>query len=229
MLITYQMLWPNHPFQFVIPYQTYPTELAEKYGEQVEPVHSPPGIKDTVLTLLAPLDPQEWVYWCIDDKYLVFLNDAVASHVADWVPTITDPSIAGVSFARAGKMLKPKHLILDDTIEDALGQNFIRRRDYRKIWLHQFVRVKVLRTMFDQFSEDPFAAKEMDTMKNLITLPDDQRLYVMSDNQVVFGESTRRGRITLNCAENMRALGLPRPREFQTANVEIFKGAMKEG
>ena len=224
MLVTYQRLWPNHPFQFVIPYQTYPTELAENYGERVDLVQSPPGIKETVLTLLSALDPDEWVYWCIDDKYLVSLKDGVANDVAEWIPTITDPLVAGVSFARVRMLLKRDNLILDDIIEDSLGHVFIRRRNYAQIWLHQFLRVKVLRTIFDRFSDRPFVAKEMDAMKKLQSLPDDQRLYVMSDNQVVFGESTHRGRITLNCMKNMKTLGLPIPRDFEISDKSIIIG-----
>ena len=224
MLITYQRLWPNHPFQFVIPYQTYPTELAEKYGERVDLVQSPPGIKETVLTLLSALDPDEWVYWCIDDKYLVSLKDGVASDVAEWIPTITDPSVAGVCFAREGKLHMRDNLILNDIIEDSLGHVFIRRRNYAQIWLHQFLRVKVLRTIFVRFPDRPFVAKEMDAMKKLQSLPDDHRLYVMSANQVVFGESTHRGRITLNCLKNMKNLGLPIPRDFQISDKSIIIG-----
>lgn len=222
MLITYQRLWPDHPFQFVIPYQTYPTELAEKYGERVALVQSPPGIKETVLTLLSALDPDEWVYWCIDDKYLVSLKDGVANDVAEWIPTITDPLVAGVSFARVRKLFMREYLILDDIIENSLGHVFIRRRGYAHIFLHQFLRVKVLRTMFGRFSDRPFVAIEM--MKQMQSLPDDQRLYVMSDNLVVFGESTHRGRITLNCTKNMQTLGLPIPRDFQTSDEWIIIG-----
>ena len=224
MLVTYQRLWPNHPFQFVIPYQTYPTELAEKFGDRVELVQSPPGIKETVLTLLSALDSDEWVYWCIDDKYIVSLKDGVANDVAEWIPTITDPLVAGISFARVHKMFRRDHLFLDDIIEDSLGNVFIRRCNYAHIFLHQFLRVKVLRTMFERFSDRPFFAKEMDAMRKLLSLPDDQRLYVMSNNQVVFGESTHRGRITLNCLKNMQTLGLPVPLDFQISDKSIIIG-----
>ena len=76
MIQSYMNLWPNNQFIFRIPYQdeTVKTYFENKYNNKVEMIHSEPGIVDTVYTLLNDLDENEWVFWCMDDRYPISLN-----------------------------------------------------------------------------------------------------------------------------------------------------------
>jgi len=90
------------------------------------------------------------------------------------------------------------------------GHHWLRRRDYRQIWLHQLLRVKVLRALFAGFPEVIAAAKQMDELHRQATLPDDQRLYAITRNALVLGESTSGGRLLKGCAEALRrGRGIP--------------------
>lgn len=211
MIRSYQRLWPDHPFKFHIPYQNWPAALAARLGDTATFIQAPSPIKQTALALLEGIADEEWIYWCIDDKYLIDLDAAKAVWVAKWVSDIPDPVISGVSFARSRRMLRPEHLYVDQTITDGMGGAYIRRSDYSQIWLHQFLRGKVLRTLFNGFPDGKYPAKAMDHMKKQMVLPEDQRLYVSESNYVVFGESTTRGKLTANCALSLQVYGLEPP------------------
>jgi len=69
MIFQYDRLWPGHPFVFHVPYQ----ELDGVDTEQVKYLTAPSDIKGTVLHLLTDIDDEEWIYWCVDDKYPIQL------------------------------------------------------------------------------------------------------------------------------------------------------------
>jgi len=108
------------------------------------------------------------------------------------------------------------------------NEAFRERQDYSQIWLHQFLRAKVLKTMFRQFPRKFSSAKDMDTFIKSLELPDNQKLYVSEANHVVFGESTTRGKITQNCAESIRKKGWRFPDQFQVSEKSIVIGEITQ-
>ena len=80
MIYQYDRLWPDHPFVFIVPYQT----LQRPDTKRVKYVKAPGGkasdIPFTILELIANLDDEELVYWCSDDKYPIqLLTGKIAS------------------------------------------------------------------------------------------------------------------------------------------------------
>ena len=71
MIQCYNELWPDHPFTFRIPYQHTDRIISSSQREYIK---TSKDIRDTVLTLLEDIDNEEWIYWCIDDKYPIRLE-----------------------------------------------------------------------------------------------------------------------------------------------------------
>ncbi|PHV64316.1 hypothetical protein [Cyanobacterium aponinum] len=222
---TYQNLWPSHPFTFRVPYQTYPSSLKEKYGDYIELIPSPKQIKLTVKTLLEDLPDSEWIYWCIDDKYLVQIEEEKVNEITHHIQRIQDPQICGVSFCRArGLMNLNKNK--NNTIRLSNNIELIQRVYYNQIWFHQFLRVKVLKDLFAIFPDHDFKAKEMDQFKHGVKVPPEQKLYVSNKNMVIFGESTTRGKLTKNCVSSMEKMGLEIPSNMERSNQSIIIGKL---
>ena len=213
MIDRYDTVWPGHPFVFRLPDGSAARAMAARHPGRVELVPTDEGegrgrFRAAVLGLLEGLADDAWVYWCIDDKYPMWLDRAAADDVVRAVGTITDPTICGLSFARARRLFDPRCLA-GETIRLG-GRSFVRRTSYAQLWLHQFLRVRVLRHLFGGFPEVIEAAKEMDDLLLTRALPPDQQLFVLERNAVVFGESTSRGVLTANCAASLsRGRGLP--------------------
>lgn len=221
MIAAYGRVWPSHPFEFHVPYQRTPL-----VAEGVIARRTPDAIRATVLELLEPFDDEAWVYWCIDDKYPIRIVSRPIARLARVVAEGDLPGVDGLLFCRCRRLLQPERLLGEERNGPA-GIRWLRRKDYSQIWIHQFLRVKVLRYLFERFSETIPQAKMMDPMKEAIPLPTDHRLYVVRDNLATFGESTSRGRITQNCAESLRAFGFEVPEGFERSDQENVMGVIE--
>ena len=187
-IFQYDRLWPDHPFVFHIPYQ----ELGGTDTKRVKYLTSPSDIKGTVLHLLANIDDEEWIYWCVDDKYPIEL------------PTLSSPRLT----------------LYPDKIKNLFGDIYLERKGWSQIWIHQILRAKVLRHLFTHLPDHIPSAKAMDDLKDEVAKLPEHRLFVTEKNFAVFGESTRRGDITQNCYESMMAAGIELPEWFQHPNGE---------
>ncbi len=212
MIACYARVWPDHPFVFQVPYQDLaPTIMSDRVVYR----RTPAPIKSTVLALLESLDDDEWVYWCIDDKYPLEFDLPRVRDVYHWIESGVDADVAGVMFCRCRKMWMPAFLGRQGLVDNT-GNFFIERNSYAQIWIHQFLRVKVLR-QFYSFAPDVFpVANYMDARIPEMTMPADQRLFVTAENMAVFGESASRGVVTDNCYQSLLDSGVAIPEWCET-------------
>jgi len=221
MIMRYEAVWPSHPFTFHVPYQQQPLQ-----GGRVAERRTPEAIRATVLELIEDLEDDAWIYWCIDDKYPIQLVQPTVARLTEAIVSDGLPGVDGVIFCRWRKLLRPEHL-LEERRDGPGGVVLLRRVNYAHIWIHQFLRVKVLRHLFLRFPESVPHPGAFDLMS--LPLPADHRLYVVETNLAVFGESTIRGRITRNCAASLRALGLASPPGFEETDRELLIGTVDNG
>ena len=206
MIFRYQQLWPDHPFKFRIPYQ----HLAGTDDERHEFVRTPVAIKTTVLTLLQDLNDEEWIYWALDDKYPDAMKLDEVKEVAELVARGATENASAILFCRCREVAR-KEFMTGENFHDARGRVYLRRRDYNQIWIHQFLKVKVIRYMFQNFPDQiPFATM-MDAMKAELQLPADHALYVTEKSYATFGESTVKGKLTRNCYKSIVGNGMSLP------------------
>lgn len=227
MIHCYQEVWPNNPFIFRVPYQGQETKqfFEELFGEKVEMIKSPSGIVDTMFALSDDLDEEEWVYWCMDDRYPMSLNLEELEKCYQFTQSNVSDSVSGLMYSHSANLRLPSNRYKNtDNIITLEGQTFIRRKNYAMIWNHQFLRVKVVRTFFGLFPRVMKQAKEMDYIKDKSKLPDNQKLYFLRENIAVFGESTNRGVVTKNCAESFASKGIEIPDSFHVSDQVLIKG-----
>jgi hypothetical protein len=215
MIFQYDQLWPDHPFVFHVPYQ----ELGGVDVEQVKYLQAPSDIKRTVLHLLTEIDDEEWIYWCVDDKYPIQLvTDEIGSLISH---AMRSPEVDGLLFCRCRATLNnPKLTLNPRKVKNPFGDVYLERRAWFQIWIHQILRAKVLRHLFTQLPDHIPSAKAMDELKNDVPKLPEHRLFVTKENFAVFGESTSRGVITQNCYESMVAAGIEIPEWFRHPNGE---------
>lgn len=221
MIFKYAQLWPDHPFHFRVPYQELGPTPARG---TVEYKKSPAGIKETVLTLLEDLDDDEMVYWCIDDKYPIKLDVPRIDAMLRWLSVADASAVSGILFCRCRKMWDSRFLT-EATIVDDVENVYLERKGYAQIWLHQFLRVKVLRYLFESFPDFIPAARAMDEFKKRVKKPASHRVFVSQQNAAVLGESTSYGVLTRNCQRSMVENGLALPDWGSgSTNEEIVMG-----
>ena len=227
MIFCYNKIWPKHPFCFRVPYQElYPTLNTDK----VQFVKSPSDIRGTVLKLLEDLSDEDLIYWCIDDKYPIEIDVQKIESIFRWLFDRQEAdSISGLLFCRCRGMLKSENLTGKELADDQ-GNVLLERLNYEQIWIHQFLKVKVLRHLFNAFSGEIGKAKEMDQLKSQVIKPLSHRLFVTRESLAVFGESSSGGVLTKNCYHNMVKEGIPLPIWAREVTVkEIIMGDKRHG
>jgi len=215
MIFQYDRLWPDHPFVFHVPYQ----QLGGVDTERVKYLNAPSDIKGTVLHLLSEFDDEEWIYWCVDDKYPIqLITDKIASLISH---AMHSPEVDGLLFCRCRATLNnPRLTLYPRKIRNPFGDVYLERKAWFQIWIHQILRAKVLRHLFTHLPDDIPSAKTMDELKNDVLKLPEHRLFVTKENFAVFGESTRRGVITQNCYDSMMAAGIELPEWFRHPDGE---------
>lgn len=213
LIFQYTRLWPDHPFVFYVPFQ----QLGGTDNDRVRYLTAPRDIKGTVLRLLADIDDDEWIYWCVDDKYpIALVTDKIASLISH---ATGSPDMDGLLFCRCRATLtNPRRTLYPRKILNPFGDVYFERRAWFQIWIHQLLRARVLRHLFTHLPDHIPNAKAMDALKENVPKPPEQRLFVTEQNFAVFGESTQRGVITQNCYESMLAAGIQLPEWFQRPN-----------
>src|SRR5205814_1377577 len=179
----YERLWPDHPFIFHVPYQ----ELRGTDSDRIKYHPAPEDIKGTVLHLLADIDDEEWIYWCVDDKYPIQLpTDKVAGLISH---AMRSPGIDGLLFCRCRALLSIPALTLHPKkVKNLFGDVYLERKGWWQIWIHQIMRAKVLRHLFKNLPDHIPSAKAMDDLKDDVPKLPEHRLFVTENNYAVFGE-----------------------------------------
>lgn len=229
MLLQYQRLWPGHPFRFRIPYQNVGADFNGIIPpNRLEMVRTSSEIKPTVLQLLADLDDEEMIYWCIDDKYPIKLNLGFIEALASWLSNGPAAGIDGVLFCRCRRMWEQEHLS-GNSLRVGRATVLHERSNYEQIWIHQFARVKVIRQLFQSFPDLIPVAKIMDDFKARLSKPSDHHLYVTNHNWARFGESSASGRLTRNVVNSIQRSQLDmNDCELLLSNRTILIGSLRD-
>ena len=177
-------------------------------------VKTPEAISASVLQLLADVDDEEWIYWCADDKYPIRLVTEKIIELFLYASQL--PEMSGLLFCRCRATLgEPELALYPGEWRTPLGDVLLERRAWYQIWIHQFLRAKVLRYFFSQMPDRVPSAKAMDTFKSNIAKLAGHRLFVTKENLAVFGESTQGGVMTRNCYRSIRKTNIELPQWFQ--------------
>lgn len=226
LLCRMQMHWPKVELIYRIPYNTKkPDFLRDKYPDIIfEFIKTQPPIKETVLSLVSDLSNEDWIYWCIDDKFPLDINSGKANVLINWLRNQKDDNICGITFAKVRRLRDKNNLILSDNILISGQLNLVARKSFQKqFWMHQFFRVKIIKQVFESFPDYNFKAKLMDDFILNVQLDPSYKFYVTNKNLVVFGESASRGISTKSLQRSLVYCGIDNysEKEFSTKNILI--------
>ena len=227
MIQCYQDIWPNNPFVFRVPYQSehIKSYLLGKYGNKVEMIQSPSGIVDTVYTLIKDLPDNELVFWCMDDRYPIELNVKELEKLHTFVTCYDNSDISAMLFISEPYCWSPNNIYMDEyKIKTEYNQVYLRRKWYRMIWNHQYMRVGFIKYWFSHFPKQMKQAKIMDEILLTMVLPEKYKLYLTKDDYGVYGESTSRGKITQNAIESFCKKNIMLPEDFEKSNMYKIQG-----
>jgi len=149
-LKTYKKHAPNANLEFLIPINEESTkEHYVSLGFPIVFVNTPSDILSTMKNLLARVDDEEWVYWCIDDRYPLSVMDDV------FCSLINDIDAGKFDHLRGIKMLWWREQGINSNFEyKDLKFTFQDVEEEYGFWHHQFIRAKTLKDFFFTYNEE---------------------------------------------------------------------------
>ena len=147
---SYNRLWPGCPLVFRIPYQERPVSDLFR-ASNICFVKTPVAIRATMEHLLQGCADDEFVYWCVDDRFPVRILDPDTLHVAYDVrcPRAASPSTP-FEWARLSRTAIEQGA-QDETRPLVIGKaRFFPQRANMQLgfYMPQFIRARVLREYF---------------------------------------------------------------------------------
>ncbi len=182
---------------------------------QIKFIKTATGFHDTVLTLLEGLRGDDWVYFCIDDKFPTWVNVPLMSGVFDRVLSgaADSPQVAGLAFTRSRAAVSWPGISLEESV--SFGSRAYQKRSMTNFWFHRLVRVQVL---LDFFTTLPpvFSAKEMDF--HVRQFKYDAVFLTTRSHALSLSESTSRGRVTASALKSL-----------QTRQIDVGSSFLENG
>lgn len=135
----YMNLWPNCPLSFRIPWnKKKPSFFHGK--KNVELIHCNSSIFDTMNALLKDIGDNEWVYWCIDDRFPIFINSVKMDDLYKKLNFFSDLDfVKPFAHPKAGSSMK------NNIIDNFVYQNSKQEWGF---YMHQFCKSKILKKVF---------------------------------------------------------------------------------
>lgn len=183
----YDALWPDHPFTFFIPFQ----QDDRAWGSNLQFVRSPKGILETMAALLEVVADEEMVYWSVDDRIPINLNQSRLQQLMAQLEKSSrgpHPLMDGLCFTRAQAFTRK----MEPGVRTIEGSHFVRRLTYKGIWHHQVIRGKVLKNFWSQIqiADTP---RQMGAYARRAVMPSDFRLFSTWSSPLIQAEQFRNG------------------------------------
>ncbi len=192
MIYKYDELWPSHPFTFRVPYQSAKVfEHPLRNEKSVEYIKSPKFVTATIFKLLEGLDLDEWIYWCIDDYYPLFIDVPRIEATVKFLQNLKPNHVGWISLNRLQFKNLDKFIHSDINLQDSYRNNYY-LCDTPKggFWYHCFIRVRnfkrILITNKDMLYIDDLPLDSVDHSVH--------KRYIISDPIIELVETSFRAR-----------------------------------
>lgn len=190
----YMEMWKDCPLTFRIPWnKENPKYFEDKSNVELIQCDSP--IRSTMKALLNGIEDDEWVYWCIDDRYpKQILNSNKLTQLHDFLQTRQSAEFDVVKLYRWKEKLKDteKYILLDKTYRIQVDK-------YEwGYYHHQFCKSKYLKEIFlsESLSQN-YSIKEFHSALRTKNLLQNTRVLVPDeDDAIKFGEPCCLSQIT---------------------------------
>ena len=190
----YMEMWQDCPLTFRIPWnKENPKYFEDKSNVELIQCDSP--IRPTMKALLNGIEDDEWVYWCIDDRYpKQIFNSNKLTQLHDFLQTSGQSAeFDAVKLYRWKEKLKDteKYILLDKTYKVQVDKH---EWGY---YHHQFCKSKYLKEIFlsESLSEN-YRLQQINPFPLSKNSLQDIRALVPDEDDVKFGEPCVAGKIT---------------------------------
>ena len=207
----YMKLWPGCPLEFRVPINDIKNPDFEyfKTRRNVSLHHCDSHMRDTFIALLDGIEDEEWIYWCISDRYPVALHPDIHKLYKSINEVPNDVStIKLFYYLRSDRPCNQKFKIEGLDFYEIKAKN-----PEWGFWLHQFVKCKwfkniVLHKSIKDYKK-PSQDKPIKIKRKLNEIMSNDKSVAPheDDNLLILGEpSMRKNRLTKNGCEDLNTM-----------------------
>ena len=222
---SYMALWKECPFQFVIPRNDESNPHFKFLAAQrnVFLVRTPSSIHGTMSVLLEGLGDETWVYWCIDDRYPIEIDQPALRGVFDFIESGAADSLNAI------KLMHWKETA-DTTCTDVCISNrtfrFQAHSSATGFCHHHFVKAKALKEIFlraarEGIADNPAALNEYYLQKVTSSVAFTNRVFPVDGPITQLGEPLANGLLLANAIEALAKYNCPVP-DYKTQPHAVF-------
>lgn len=203
----YMKLWPECPFVFRIPINSEKKNKSYKYfnkQKNIELIRAKKPIRATIEALIEGLPDEEWVYWCIDDRYPVAVkNKEYLNRLANSLcNSNTFLDYDGIKVYR----WREEALYPERQKVNLLGLRYFEQKTLKwGFWHHYFCRVRFLKNIFVNIHLPHNYG--LRGLQHMITKNGDSCARILvpdSADSVLFAEPCHLGKITKNGLKELK-------------------------
>ena len=203
-LYTYFKHWPDNPFVFYVPWNNIkPDHLVSQYGaDKVKLLQTDSAVKLTIRTLLSIAEPNEFLWWAQDDKYILdFKNKQIIKDLYQY----DDLDIGGFMFTKNADA-ETAYTNLKKNIG---GHELIQKKNHHQIFQPQWVKKEIIKSLYlNPILEEHYPLAQLYPLMAKTPI---KNLYTTSDNYINIAESLDCGKMTKNLIEHMKQDGFNIP------------------
>lgn len=203
-LYTYFKCWPDNPFVFYVPWNnTKPDYLVEKYGsDKIKLLQTDSRVKPTIRTLLSIAQPNEFIWWAQDDKYILdFKNKQIIKDLYQHdTPDVGGYMLTKNSDSETAYTKTKKHIS---------GYELIQKKNYHQIFQPQWIKKEIIESLYLNCAlEEHYPLAKLYPLMRKCPI---KNLYTSSVNYINIAESLDCGKMTKNLIEHMKRDGFNIP------------------
>ncbi len=200
--LTYRMymnLWPECPYHFYIPWN----ECKPQYfinQPNVTLVQCSSRIMPTMQALLAEIEDDDWVYWCIDDRFPVYIDRISMQQLHEHLHDYKEFDFVRPYYLAVVDRILARRSFKFHSSGEYIIQNIVHRWGY---YMHHYCKAHMLKRIFfagDLDTIDDFHVYVTKTIGNTVGLlkPSSELDFIKFQEPLVDGEETPIGSKYLN-------------------------------
>lgn len=224
----YSLFWPSCPLHFVLSYNSDETIVKTPYllhQPNIEFRKSKNSIRSSMEVLLDGCGENEWVYWCIDDRY------PYRAHFPAALPAVYTAircgeldSIPAVKLTRWRETITSQFRVIG-------GAKFFHQSNHGLcgFWHHHFLRAGILRKVFLSHGiGDDWGIREINVFNHKHAPVNNLNGSIVPDPNIIdFAEPCIKGQLTANAVRDMKTHGCSIPDYPHMREEKIFDTALR--
>jgi len=196
-LHTYFKYWPDNPFVFYIPWNHIkPNHLVDQYGaDKIKLLQTDSAVKPTIRTLLSIAEPNEFLWWAQDDKYILdFKNKEIIKDLYQH----DAPEIGGFMLTKNSDA----ETAYTNITQNIGGYKLIRKKNHHQIFQPQWIKKEIIEYLYLHKSlAEHYPLSKLYPLMDTLPI---KNLYTTTSNYISIAESIDQGKLTLNIIQDSK-------------------------